>query len=82
MLLNVNLKDEHGNIITPPKCGCGNNSTTFITGTEAYVWMCNDCLYGKDYKAAPMVLKRTRTAKLRYKQSKLEQESWNVDLRA
>ena len=45
MDLTVTLHDQDGNEIIPGKCKCGKAGDTCIMGKEAFMWMCNECLY-------------------------------------
>jgi hypothetical protein len=45
MELKVSLHDKDGNEIQPGICKCGKTGDTCIMGIEAFMWICNDCLY-------------------------------------
>lgn len=40
-------QDYEGNKISPKCEKCGNLAHTCMMGKETQIWMCNDCLYGK-----------------------------------
>jgi hypothetical protein len=57
-ILKINLndgsaeyQDSEGNRIEPKCEKCGGLADTWISGTESHIWMCNDCLYGKQEEA-------------------------------
>lgn len=45
--MNINLYDEHGNDIQPPKCRCGKPSNALFTNSKYNYWICHECMYGK-----------------------------------
>ena len=47
----MHYEDSEGNRIEPKCVKCSEVAQTYISGKEHYIWMCNECLYGKQPEA-------------------------------
>jgi len=70
----LTLHDTSGNEITDPRCDCGKRADTCMMGSDVHLWICNECLYGREAKVQPIVC-------IEGYESVILNPEWTIDLR-